>query len=313
MPKKVINRGVRLGRRPTDYIAGTATALAYEERLPSGDWKDDLPTGEVQYGSNGDKMNCVTHSFHNSLETQGDFFMRMGKIPATHVKFLYDNGYIDTNGKFNLNDRIGAILNGTTTLGNFLWAVADFGRTLGLFPQSALVNDENLSWNEYYNSALITPEMKALAQKFKTYFEIRYEWVDTNRDSLMKHLKHAPLQVVIPGHAVVGISSTSQLTKYFDTYPPFIKDWSKPFEAALKVVLIVKQLDMPVSTIVKKTPASDDQYLPSLVAGKAPIRIANQELLFTLIDRGYINGAVTPETEKFVIKGASFISINDEE
>ncbi len=309
MPKAVKNRGIRHGRRPTDYVAGTAASLAYEEVLPSGNWFDDLPTGEVQYGVNGDKMNCVTHSFHNSLETQADLFIRTGKMPQTHLNFLQSNGYIDSNGKVNFNDRIAAILNGTTPLGNWQYAVADSGRTLGLFPQSCLENDENLTWSSYYNAALITPKMVEFASESKMYFEVKYEWVNTDRNSLLRELKQAPIQVTIPGHAVVNISGTTALSKYFDTYPPFVKDWSNPFDSAMKIILIIKSLDMPVTPIIKNIAASDEQYLPSLVPGKEPIRIQNQQLLHTLIDRGYVAGTAVPE---FVLPGATVLSINDE-
>lgn len=232
------NRGVRLGKQPTDYIAGVNSPLAYQIILDDGNWKPYTPTPEVQWGKGGDKMNCVTQSYHNVCETRLTYLIQNGKLPERHLSFLRDNGYIDANGKVNFNDRISAILNNTTKDGNWLYVVADSARNYGLFPETILPSDENLSWEEYYNKALITPEILEVGKKFRELFEMPYEWVSVTQSELLKHLKHAPLQIVFPNHAVCEVFGEADIVTYFDTYDPFIKTINRSYlTSAMKIII----------------------------------------------------------------------------
>jgi hypothetical protein len=242
MTEVIINHGVLEGRKDTDYVAGENSPLGYEVNIPSGDWTPHVPTPETQWGTGGDKMNCVTQSFHNQVEAELIFQMKVGTMPISHLQFLSDNGFLDSNGHPNFNDRISAILNETTHDGNWLYKVADTARKVGLFPETMLPSDENLSWSEYYDKSKITPEMLALGKKFLEYFDITYEWVNVTAPELTKHLKQAPLQVVIPGHAVVEITNPDPL-KYFDTYNPFIKSTPlSKLSSALKTIIKPKEI-----------------------------------------------------------------------
>jgi hypothetical protein len=78
------------------------------------------------------------------------------------------------------------------------------------------------------------------ARLFLGVWDVKYEWVDVTRDSLMHHLKHAPVQVTIPGHAVLDFYTTADVQKYFDSYNPFIKQRNEPFDSAMKIVLSKK-------------------------------------------------------------------------
>jgi hypothetical protein len=106
-----INDGALLGRRDTDFVAGT---LPYEERNPAGDWEPYAPPGERQSSYKGDSMSCVSFSAINSIETQ--------------EKFL-------TGNQPNYSDRWTAKRSGTTRQGNYLWKVADTIRKEGLVLQ----------------------------------------------------------------------------------------------------------------------------------------------------------------------------------
>ena len=60
---------------------------------------------------------------------------------------------------------------------------------------------------------------------------------------MLYHLKQSPIQVVIPGHAVDLIFITpEQVNRYFDSYPPYIKERTDGFVSALKYVLRKKVL-----------------------------------------------------------------------
>lgn len=234
----VVNRGVRLGKRATDYVAGSNSPLAYQIILPDGNWKPYTPTPEVQWGKGGDKMNCVTQSYNNQCETRLTYLIQNGLLPERHLSFLRDNGYIDANGKVNFNDRISAILNNTTKDGNWLYVVADAARNYGLFPETILPSDENLSWEDYYNKQLITPEILAVGKEFLKYFEMPYEWVSVTQSELLKHLKHAPLQIVFPNHAVCEVFQEADVVTFFDTYDPFIKTINRSYlTSAMKIII----------------------------------------------------------------------------
>lgn len=232
------NRGVRQGKRATDYVAGVNSPLAYQVILADGNWKPYTPTPEKQFGVLGDKMNCVTQSYNNQCEIRLTYLISAGKLPERHLKFLQENGYMDENGKVNFNDRISATLNETTRQGNWLYKVADKANEYGLFPETILPSDENLSWEDYYNKALITPEILAVGKKFKELFELPYEWVLITQAELIKHLKHAPLQIVFPNHDVCEIFEEADIVTYFDTYDPFVKTINRSYlTSAMKVVI----------------------------------------------------------------------------
>lgn len=206
------NLGVIEGVRPTDFVAG---ALPYEERLPSGDWRPYLVKEEHQYSDNIDTMACVSFSLNNSLEIQN--------------KFL-------TGEEVNFSDRFLAKMSNTTPQGNWLNVVADTARNIGLVTEDLWPAPPNYTWNSYYSS--IPQEVINKAQKF----DISYEWIPTDLASLTKHLKQAPLQIVVPvpypNHAVVLVHLEGETAYYFDTYSPHLKTMNFTYiSSGLKVIL----------------------------------------------------------------------------
>ena len=101
------NHGVKLGRRPTDFIAGQ---IPYEVRNPSGDWTKFIPSGERQYNRTADSMSCVTFSLLNAIETYEKFW---------------------TGSSNNYSDRWTAKMSQTTVEGNWLWMVAETVKQFG--------------------------------------------------------------------------------------------------------------------------------------------------------------------------------------
>lgn len=219
-----MNYGIIEGKRDTDWLAGT---LPYEVRNPSGDWTAYLPPGEWQRVQNTDFMACVTFSALNVLETQYKFF---GKT-------------------INFSDRFTAKVSGTTPQGNYLWAVADSIRNVGVVTEDQWPVPPNPTWDSYYSpipqsvyDAAIRPNMRyeSLPQPF-------------TRDDLKYHLKHCPLQVTTPGHAIELFVSEHDVDRYFDSYSPFKKEYTSPFVSAMKLVYYdsITETPMTESEVVK--------------------------------------------------------------
>ena len=212
------NHGVILGQRDTDFAAGT---LPYEEVNKSGDWTNYLPNGEWQKISGVDVMACVTFSAINSIETQ--------------YKFL-------TGQERNFSDRFTAFMSGTTIDGNWLWKVADSIRKDGLVDEFIWPTPNPITWVSYYERPTIEAINKA--KEFLNDWQVNYEFIDFTKESLIYHLKQAPIQIIIPGHAVLEFLNNQQVEKYFDSYDPWIKDRTKPLSSALKIVLTRKNKTM---------------------------------------------------------------------
>ena len=211
------NRGVIEGKRDTDYVAGV---LPYKVRNPSGDWTPFLPAPENQFSNHADSQACVTFSALNSIECQ--------------TKFL-------TGQEVNYSDRFIAKMSGTTPQGNTLYTVADTIRKLGLVWETDYPTPPDFDWNTYYAS--VPPELITKALLWLNDWSLAYEWIEpVTADNLIYHLKHAPLQIVIPGHAVVDIYETKDVLKYFDSYPPYTKSRIELPLWALKLVLTKKNM-----------------------------------------------------------------------
>lgn len=226
------NTGVLLGRRPTDYVADELVgALPYEERNPSGDWRPFLPGGERQYNNGGDSMSCVTFSAENCIEIQ--------------EKFL-------TGSESNYSDRWTAKMSGTTPEGNYLWKVADTIRKQGLVPEQMYPQPPTpWNWAKYHENIPEPLYSQLIAQgaDWLNQWEISYEWIEVSKASFLKHLKHAPLQVVFPNHAVTGILCEADVIKYFDHYEHAYNpvDWTANMAVskitdALKIVLTPRNM-----------------------------------------------------------------------
>lgn len=214
MDINIKNHGVLLGQRDSDYIGGT---LPYEIVNPSGDWTAYLPDPEWQTTTKIDTMACVSFSALNCIETLIHFH---------------------TGQKKNFSDRFLAYMSGTTIHGNFLFKVADSIRKDGLILQEEWKTEPDMDWATYY--AVPPIELINKAKNFLDEWTVNYEFIDFNKESLIKHLKQSPIQVVIPGHAVMLFTTTEQVYKYFDHYNPFQKDRAEPFISALKYVITRK-------------------------------------------------------------------------
>ncbi len=161
---------------PTDYIAGAVSGIDYRIMNPTGIWP--TPIGESQIGKYGDTYGCVTFSALNCIEST----------------LLY-NGI-----NSNFSDRFTAKMSGTTQYGNYVQKVADSIRHDGLVNESdwswnPLGDNPRFTWEEFYKD--IPEDIQQRGQLFLQQYEVKYEWIPTDIESLKTHLKQAPLQIVI--------------------------------------------------------------------------------------------------------------------
>ena len=227
MNKEFINDGVILGDHLNTYKSGRLGAvLPFEERNPSGDWESVLPPEERQSNDGGDSMSCVTFAILNGIETQEK----------------YQTGFFQE-----YSDRWIAKMSGTTREGNYLWKVAENIRKIGLVKEESYPKPPApWTWGEYHKfiPADLQAKLEAEGQEWLKKWDVKYESVAFDKESLMKHLKMAPLTVVIPGHAILNFRTTAQIIHYFDQYNPFKKTVSSVIQA-MKVVLYKKEQAVP--------------------------------------------------------------------
>jgi hypothetical protein len=216
------NYGVILGRQPTDYVAG---AIPHKVVNPSAVWTPYTPPGEWQWKAGKETMACVSFSAINSIEMQE---------------------LLLTGRQVNYSDRWLALMSGTTPQGNYLWKVADTIRKYGLVREESWPAPDSFDWNTYYAkpSPAKQAELEAEGKRWLQTHAIAYEWVNDFRpQTVVHHLKHCPLQVVIPGHAVVEIANLNEAFDYFDTYEPFIKQYAQNgISDILKIVLTINNM-----------------------------------------------------------------------
>lgn len=218
-----IEHGVILGQRPSDYQAGAFTFITYEERNPSGDWRAYLPTKEIQYGKE-DSMSCVSFSAINAIEMQEKFLTGVEK---------------------NYSDRWIATMSDTTPQGNYLFKVGDTIRKYGLVKEGSFPAPPNYTFSAYHAkpSPELQKELEKEGQNWLSEWDFKYEFITASKAEMLKHIKQAPLQIVIPGHAIVNFLCEQDIVNYFDTYNPHEKQ--TPYanvQTAMKPLLTKKNM-----------------------------------------------------------------------
>ena len=209
--------------KPDDYTMGSSP-LFKKVLQENGDWTPFLPPPERQSGRTIETMACVSFSFLNVIEAL--------------LKRKYD---VDTN----LSDRFLAKASGTGQNGNLQSRVADTARKTGLVLETDYPSGvDDFSWNEYYKP--LTKDLTDKALLFLNKYEIGYEAVVPNINSMRQALKFSPLWVAgyawykngeyyyslgSPNHCFV-IYSIDQLKSFksaFDSYEEFNKKLAPDF------------------------------------------------------------------------------------
>jgi len=225
------NHGVIIGRKKSDWIAGS---IPYQERNPSGDWTPYLVRAEKQWYPTFDTQACVSFSANTLCEIQ--------------IKQ-------QTGVEVNFSDRFLAKMSGTTQQGNWLYIVGDtLRKTGGVLEEEWPVPPEPFGWNDYYVEIPQFVKDRAKSQ-FLDKYDVQTEWITITPEELKKHFKHAPLQLVIPGHAiagfVAGVGIDGRKVKYFDTYDPYIKEMDiSQISDVYKILLTVKRKLMNQTKVV---------------------------------------------------------------
>ncbi len=251
--------------QPQDDKADGQSRVCYEIITPDGQYDVFVPTdNEVQYGVYGDTSTCTNNGCSNSIDTQVNRMIALGKIPTNELTLLTTAGFI-VDGKCNTSERYNAIMSGTSPqTGNSLYKPWDSARHDGMIPESLLPypNQQRtpvFTVQDYFN-AKITAGMKAAAVLWKSIFTIQYEIVPTDLPSLQKHLLHAPITIITgycPGWETVSPIQACNLTnghatllygyqqgsflKDFDSYLPTNKKlaWDYKIGYAIKGVVIL--------------------------------------------------------------------------
>jgi len=216
------NKGLLVDPRERVRVAGI---IGYTVRNPDGDWTKWLPDGEKQ--SNGiDTMACVSFSLLNCIETQ-EYFL--------------------TGKQVNYSDRWLAKISGTTKQGNYLVSVAEAVNQYGLVREESWLPPDldNYTWEQYYAEPGPAKHKELLAegQEWLKTHKFQYEWLTTDRDEILKQLKQCPLQVCIPGHAIMNFYSYVDVIHFFDSYDPFWKETQRiNLTNVFKPLLTIKKM-----------------------------------------------------------------------
>lgn len=169
-------------------------------------------------------MACVTCSLLSCIEAQECFL---------------------TGNKVRYSRRWLAKVSGTTEQGNYLYKVADVVRNVGLVLESSYPEPETYSRDVYYQDIPepLNSQLLKEAAQWKTRWDFAYEFLQVTDPNLDYHLKHSPIQVVIPGHAICGIYSPDQMMTYLDSYNPYYKTTVEAgLQAAMKGILTSKAI-----------------------------------------------------------------------
>lgn len=249
---------------PKAYMAGMETGIAYEERLPNGDWFNFTPTNEKQYTSKYDTMSCTTFSALNSIEMQINWLIANKLLSDEIIDKLEDLNFIDSNGHFNCNDWFSAVMSGTSKNGNDFASVWDSIRKHGILAQpDGFVPSDFDNIDEWLDKTKVTTWHKEQALKFLELFDVKYEFVlygYSNPDTIAHHLKQAPIHLGTPTcnwgggiikscgvqpitHATCSHGSEKDVaTLTYDHYNPFNKKlaWDYHIPYAVKGVVTVK-------------------------------------------------------------------------
>jgi lysozyme len=289
--------------KPEDYVMGGETAIKRVKRTK--DWKPYAPALEKQYGLTFDTLSCTSFSFCNVAEFQVNYMIANKELSPEALKWLTDEGYIDSDGKVNFSDKYVAIGSGTTERGNDGRTVAEFVRTNGLIPEKDLPLGEVSTQKEYLNSAQITPAMRAKGKLFLKYVKVQWEWLffDSNagfNEDLQVNgtIEEAPIMLGITTPAthmtcLYGYDHDTTNFKVFDTYEPFyFENVGSAYNPQIGIRLILTPNKPEVSTDIDILDVKTFTFKNKLVYGSKGEDV--KMLQRVLIQEGFLKvGLVT--------------------
>lgn len=138
------------------------------------DFTKFLPTYETQIGNGFDSMSCVSFAALNNLE----------------LLLLAKYGLVE-----NWSDRFTAKMSGTTRQGNTFWNVAESIRKDDGIVQEPLWPKAGTSFDEYMSP--VPSEVKKIGIKSLDLYEISYEFVTPDVETMFNALQYGPLEVAV--------------------------------------------------------------------------------------------------------------------
>ena len=162
---------------PDDYQFG-AWKLPTEPIQNNGQWDYFLPFLENQNLNNIETYNCVSFATTSILE------------------ILHERLY---GKEENWSDRFLGIVAGTDPAigGNTPKKVIDAVRKIGLIEENLLPFEDIDTSEKYYSPKPMTTELLWRAKYFLDSFDIGYEWVATDPESIKEALKLSPLGIAV--------------------------------------------------------------------------------------------------------------------
>lgn len=255
---------------PGDWIADHETGIPYEENEVDGQWNKPgyLPTDTVvQYATYFDTDACTDYACANSLTIQCRRHLIKGNLSSLDMQKLMDAGFI-VNGEFQrLDPHFNAILAGTKWgIGNYGYKPWDAARHYGMIPMGKMPFPQTQKQpyygpTDYYNTNLVTDELKQFGQIFLDVFEVRYEILPAcDPVTIANHRRQAPICIdtgvcspwnagpvpvcnLTNGHFTVDYGEETGLySNDLDSYIPNQKElaWGYHISFALKGVALVK-------------------------------------------------------------------------
>lgn len=181
--------------------------IPFVSRNPSGNWEPYLPAGQKQKDPN-ETWSCVSQSAVSSIEAQ-EFFL-------TGKRVKYSKRWL-------------AKLSGTTNKGNYLVTVFETIKNFGLVPEEMWPAPYGLTFDEYYADPTPLERQNLLLEGalwLKSH-KVEADWASTSLNDILLYLQQSPLQVTIPGHAIVDFYTKNQIVNYLDSYDPFKKQTNR--------------------------------------------------------------------------------------
>lgn len=235
--------------RDRDWRSGGITGIVWESRIKNGTgmWMNYNVVHELQYGISFDSYNCTG-------------FATLNGCVEIQEKYL-------TGQDINYSDMFLGAVDGLTEWGNYIAAPPDAIRYYGCLLESEHPwprLDSSFTREDY----LRRPSQEKIdkAKKWLETRDLKYEFIDTDPESIKHHLEQAPLcaiSAVCPGWGTADIIQACGMGQgheytimdYVDGQYWLIKDhydkeikklaWNYQFRAILKGVLTIKE-PMPI-------------------------------------------------------------------
>lgn len=171
---------------------------------PSGQWKEYVPSDEIQKQRGIETANCTGYATTNAIEVL--------------YKFLYGE-------EINKSDRALGIVAGTYPPGNDPHKVAEVTRKMGLVDEEDLPFDESItSVDEYYKPKPLPQNLIKKMGEWLNDVEFKHEWVFNSRKTRLLNKQNRLISALKRGTVCVSVMAWSKNRKGLYTKPRGARD-----------------------------------------------------------------------------------------